>query len=217
MADTLLLAAVAVIGFVGGVAGLIPIFADLAGHPVAGWRPLPRVVTAALLLVSLVAGMGAYLARQRANTPEAVPLTQDSDVETTVSLPATTPTPSPSPVDHSKPSPASPIVPTRPVTPRLRIADASGASIPQLVAAAKDLRHEYALYGVLQERSEQAPELQDLYTVHLTLSATVTRRTDVVEAFSVRSRGGGFQIEAARAQALDRMATALQARLAELR
>lgn len=144
-----------------------------------------------------------------------------AEAQTTRALPAATapstshwvPTPSSSTNSDRDPR----ITKTRPTQPRLHFTDATGASVPQLVAAAKDLRHEYALDGVLQERSEQTPELQDLYTVHLTLNVTVTQDSNVVTAFNVRSRGGGFQIEAARAQALDRLATALQERLAAVR
>ncbi|HUP59940.1 MAG TPA: hypothetical protein VNA69_05930 [Thermoanaerobaculia bacterium] len=211
--NTVLLAGIGIVAFMGSVASVISLYADVARHPVREWSGVPRVMTAVgLFVVSVAAGLAAYRAAPRPDNATT------SSGSITVSAPATesTQVAAPQPADHSQPSPASLGTPARPVVPRLRIADASGASIPQLVAAAKDLRHEYALEGVLLEQSEQAPELQDLYTVHLTLNATITEGRGVVAAFSLRSRGGGFQIEAARAQALDRLATALQERLAEV-
>ena len=200
----------------GSVASIISLYADVARHPVREWQGGTRVVTAVgLLVVSVATGLAAYRA---APPPDhAAP----SSGSMTVSAPAMESTQGGAPprADHLPPSPAAPapVTQVRSAAPRLRIADATGASVPQLLAAARDLRPAYALEGVLQERSEQAPELQDLYTVHLTLNATVTQRSVVVAAFSVRSRGGGFQIEAARAQALDRLATALQERVTEIR
>lgn len=212
MGDSWTLAVTSVVTF---LAALVPAFADLAGRPIKRWRRTPRaLVGAGLLIVSVMTGWASWSQRKASALTSARPAATSAAAPTMSSPPPETSTQQPEPAEV--PPTIAPAQMTR-VAPRLRIADANGVSVPQLVAAAKDLRREYALSGVLQERSEQAPELQDLYTVHLTLTATVTRRTEVVAAFSVRSRGGGFQIEAARAQALDRLATTLQERLREVR
>jgi hypothetical protein len=188
----------------------------------ARWEELSvklRVGKGMLIVAFLTIGIAATIV----SMPRPEMRDNGAEEETTRALPAATalstsrwvPTPSSSTNSDREADPR--IAKTRPTQPRLHITDAAGASVYQLEAAARDLRATYSLHGVLQDRSEQSPELQNLYTVHLTLSATVTQGSSVVDAFTVRSRGGGFQIEAARAQALDRLAMALQKRLAEVR
>src|SRR5687768_5897906 len=93
MTEALLLAAVAVISFVGGVGTLIPLIAALAGHPMDGWGRVPRVVTAVLLLVSLFAGIAAHRATVLANARGAAPSTQPLVTDATIPMPATKPVP----------------------------------------------------------------------------------------------------------------------------
>lgn len=215
-----LLTAVTAVSFVSAVGTLIPLFAALAGHRIEEWHRVPRIVTAALLLVSVVAGVGAHRARQSASRPAVAPVSHTPTAVDTVemsraSLAPTERTSLPA-IEYSRPTQTAPGTTVRPVTPRLRIADASGASVPILLAAARNLRQAHALDGVLRERSEQSPELQDLYTVHLTLQATIRQQEEVISAFTLTARGGGFQIEAARAQALERLAVTFKQRLDDI-
>lgn len=216
MGDSWVLAVTSAVTFLGA---LVPAFAELAGRPIKRWQRMPRVlVTGGLLAVSAMTGWASWRERE-ASAPTGAHAAAAPSASATAAPTAQAPQRGtvghlPRPVESP---PVSPPARRIAITPRVQIADGNGKSVPQLVAAANGLRREYALTGVLQERSEQAPELQDLYTVHLTLNVTVTQRREVVAAFSVRSRGGGFQIEAARAQALDRLAAALQERVTEIR
>ncbi len=208
------------IGFIAA-AGLL---SALLTFLTARWEDLSlrlRVRKGLLIFAFLTVGIGATIVSMP--RPERRAAAAETRAEITNMVLPTTPAPStsrpaltPSSHTNSDPVTAPRITRTRPIQPRLRITDANGASVDQLIAAGKDLRAAYSLRGVLHERSEQSPQLQDLYTVHLTLSATITHRDDVISAFTLTARGGGFQIEAARAQALDRLTATFRARLQEV-
>ena len=224
MSDVLLLGTVMVIGVMGGLASLLPAFATLLGLRLEEWRPPLRYATAAaLLIVGLVAGVHAFQAERRTTDrdPESQPAITPADVSSGASMTvtATTMTAPPAadpPIDRTATAAVPPKTQPAARRPARRLTDESGASVPQLVAATNGLAPAYSVTGTIRETIERSPELADLYTVHLTLSATITRHDDIVAAFGLRSRGGGFQVEAARAQALDRLTEEFRARLREV-
>lgn len=214
MRESWALAAVAVVTFMASLGALVPVFADLAGQPLAGWKRGRRIlVVIALLVVSSVTGLAAYRATL-APPPKPEPKPAPADESTSVE-------PEP-PVTHSAtitattstiaPPPPGP----RPSRPRIDITDGRGRTVSQLVAVAQSLAPKGMIVeGSLAEVSEQSEELQGMFTVFMTLEITVRRSGSIVKAFTVESKGGGFRAEQARNQALQRLTAAFEKRLAQ--
>lgn len=211
---------IAVVGFVGSIASFITLAADFVNRPIKEWKPLPRaLVPLSLLAVSIITVF--LYPKSDTNTTSAATTTITTRtppvaVETTVS---TTPLVAAN-VSPSKPIPApQPVrVAPRPEStpaPAIRITDEHGRLVPELVVIARQIRPHDTMIGDLRETIEQSPELQNLYTARLTLTVSITREHEVIDAFTLRTRGGGFQEEAARAQAHERLVQALKQRLAE--
>jgi hypothetical protein len=241
---TAFLAVVAVVSLMGSLGTLIQLFADLGQRPVGSRNPFPRASAAAtLLLVSVLTGIPLYrdLARQRSIAP---PSPATASIAVTATQPAFVEAPQPVGVDATQPAfaeatqPAATTPPPRtgttvqsPLQPRTLTAEAAprpqppaqrgiidhhGRNIPELLAVAQRVRPADVVTGEVREAVEQNPELQDLYTVRLTLQVSVTRRDEILAAFTVQSRGGGFQVEAARAQAIERLAQSFSDRLQDV-
>jgi hypothetical protein len=226
-----LLGFVAVIGLMGSIGTLIPVFADLLGHPIGHWKPVPRLLTAAAFLaVSIFAGIPVYrdAIEQRKREPDAPPATVAAIPTTTTSTTTADVQPvlvatavsSPQPVTTTPfvpserkepPKPARTEVPVRRAS--AAVTDDAGNSIPQLLAVAQRVLPSEVVTGRVHETVEQDHALADLYTVRLTLTATIAHGDTIVSAFTLQSRGGGFQIEAARAQALDRLVKSFHERV----
>jgi len=224
-----LLGCVAVIGLMGSIGTLIPVFADLIGHPIGKWKPAPRLLTAAAFLaVSIFAGMPVYrnAVEQRKREPDAPPLAAAAIPTTTTQRTETQPVlvatavPSPQPVTTTvsvPPERTEPVKSAHTEVPMRRagaaVTDDAGHSIPELLAVAQRVLPSEVVTGRVHETVEQDHALADLYTVRLTLTATIAHGDTIVSAFTLQSRGGGFQIEAARAQALDRLVKSFHARV----
>ncbi|HEY0142117.1 MAG TPA: hypothetical protein VGF48_14555 [Thermoanaerobaculia bacterium] len=211
------LAAVAVVTLMASLGALIPIFADLAGQPLAGWKRGRRIVAAALLLIiSSVTGFAAY----RAALPRETPLTPDSrihwaddPVETETIRPDTIEPQKPvPPVSSTVPSATAP--PPAPRVPHAMIRDHVGRPVAQLTRVVQRVTAKgYSAEGELREDSEQSAGFEGMVTIFLTLDVTITRRGAIISAFTVSSRGGGYRHEDARIQAFERLVATLEERL----
>jgi hypothetical protein len=235
MRESWALAAVAILTLMASLGTLVPVFADLTGQPLAGWKRGRRAfVATALLIISSITGYAAYRAALP-TPPVIVPPSPDTTATNTVGTDtiatdtiatdtigtdtiatdtARTETTATIQTETVK-SHAFPPVP-KPSTPRIAIRDEHGRSVAQLVRVAQHLSAKgYSVEGDLQEESEQSTELEGMYTVYLTLNVAVTSRGAVATAFTVNTRGGGFQRFTARTQAMERLAADFAQRLSK--
>jgi hypothetical protein len=206
MRESWALAGVAIITLMASMGTLVPLFAELSGSPIAGWKIGRRVFVATLLLItSSFAGFAAYKAALSATdtahatgtttSSSATTLTQTVGTDRTIVV-----------LDTLSPTP-------RP--PQIAIRDDHGRNVPQLVRVAQRLPSKgYATEAELREETEKSAEFGDMITVHMTLDVTVRGPDGTITAsFVVISRGGGFRWDAAHTQALERLAAAFKERL----
>jgi hypothetical protein len=101
--------------------------------------------------------------------------------------------------------------------PKTAIIDERGHSVTALLLVAQRIEARgYSTDGKLSEDMEQSKETAGMITVHMSLDVTVRGAGGkIAAAFVVTSRGGGFREDAARIQALERLAAAFEKRLAQ--
>lgn len=120
--------------------------------------------------------------------------------------------------EESRIVPPAPAAPPQAVTPRVTMTDSAGASVPELQAIAKRCaqRTHRSIRGVLTRAidREEAPDLAGMFTSRLRLRVEILDASgQLVDAFSLDNRGGGFSPDSAYAQSMERLLPQFEATL----
>lgn len=101
--------------------------------------------------------------------------------------------------------------------PRIRIQDDAGNLVPGLVRIAqRELPSDLTIEGTVHIATTPPDQaLQGVITANARLSVTTKNAKQLIDGFDLQARGGGFTVEAATSQALERLEAEFSKRLKE--